>query len=858
MDTFEKIFDIILNTEKTLVFTSETMARNTLSVFLKGNKGKAVFTERFQSWDTFLLSLSDTRGKRAVTETERRVFVSSFLRKEGEGKLSHFASNDYSESLPAFTKYISSLLPYFPSSSDPERSNIPPSILQEMDLIRGGYEEYLSSHSLYEKNYLSRDLEKIEKGKYVFVFPSSFTSTFASVILKSGKVEEIEIPECSNPLPLHSYRNSISEIRGVMRMIEKDLLSEDPDDIAITSSSLDTYRPYMEEEAKKRDIPLIFTSFSPLSSYPEGKILEAMYEAVKTNWSLEEVKNLILDPSFPFKDRNLLVAIIRIGVDMKMEGGGYRKWMKAFDTAINNEKKYKCAKEAKDLFSSIYIAVEMIVKAKNSLDAERRIREFRDTFLLEGVWDEKSDRILGSILEILEEMKEMEDSNTFRVFLSILRDTSYVEKAEGIKGVRVYSYPASAGLSVKKHYIMGLDDKSTSMVLDDYPFLPKDGKRETVDLGSALLSLYSNPSFSSFTYISGTTTAYDGSRLLPVPFLSSTIEVTEVERDSYSEEREKERKLKPTLSESLSYEVAEHTVMKRRGIKTEVDPLLDSPLEFSVSEIKSWDICPYKGYAQSILKIRKSEWECEMEDHFEKGNILHETIQKALEEKKSFAAFDEDTLLRHLENALEKSMNQNRIPDEGVRLHIKKDIEKHIASFSSSFGHDFFSQGILVKNEMSITGHALGENAFVRGRLDTVLKDRDGKWYILDYKLRGTNDYNPTLIEENSLQLILYYRLLTDEKSIWDKEVEKETGIEVEYGGFYSLMDESFKVLWPEVKKTRSVNGFSLDIVKLDAEKRIKSILNHMKNGMITPDSSEDNCKNCEYKRLCRGRFVAR
>ena len=78
-------------------------------------------------------------------------------------------------------------------------------------------------------------------------------------------------------------------------MIEKDLLSEDPDDIAITSSSLDTYRPYMEEEAKKRDIPLIFTSFSPLSSYPEGKILEAMYGAVKTNWSLQEVKNLILD-----------------------------------------------------------------------------------------------------------------------------------------------------------------------------------------------------------------------------------------------------------------------------------------------------------------------------------------------------------------------------------------------------------------------------------------------------------------------------------------------------------------------------------------------------------------------------------
>ena len=80
----------------------------------------------------------------------------------------------------------------------------------------------------------------------------------------------------------------------------------------------------------------------------------------------------------------------------------------------------------------------------------------------------------------------------------------------------------------------------------------------------------------------------------------------------------------------------------------------------------------------------------------------------------------------------------------------------------------------------------------------------------------------------------------------------------MEYGGFYSLMDESFKVLWPQVKKTRSVIGFSLDIVKLDAEKRIERIVSNMNKGMITPDSSEENCKNCEYKRLCRGRFVAR
>ena len=115
MDTKEEIDSIILNTDKTLVFTSETMARNTLSDFISTHPGRAVFKDRFISWDRFLLTLCDIKNKREVTDTERIAFVSLFIKKHGLDYLSYFVDSKYSESIPSFTRYISRILPYLPN-----------------------------------------------------------------------------------------------------------------------------------------------------------------------------------------------------------------------------------------------------------------------------------------------------------------------------------------------------------------------------------------------------------------------------------------------------------------------------------------------------------------------------------------------------------------------------------------------------------------------------------------------------------------------------------------------------------------------------------------------------------------------
>ena len=205
-----------------------------------------------------------------------------------------------------------------------------------------------------------------------------------------------------------------------------------------------------------------------------------------------------------------------------------------------------------------------------------------------------------------------------------------------------------------------------------------------------------------------------------------------------------------------------------------------------------------------------------------------------------------------MSHAIDESRKIGRIPDDAVESHIYSSIWRKLAGFKESKGIEYYEDKELVANEKSFSGHVLGEKVNLKGRIDTILKDNEGKLYIIDYKLKGDDDWSKDNLDDMSLQVILYYMLVTSDTA--DKEISIDSDTIVESGGFYSLGNKKFRIVWPTV----GTQGFTLDAVIINANDRINEILDHIKNGDITPDPSEDNCKNCDYKRLCRGRFVAK
>lgn len=139
-----------------------------------------------------------------------------------------------------------------------------------------------------------------------------------------------------------------------------------------------------------------------------------------------------------------------------MEDRGRKSWMRVLDG------------DERELFKEIADKAESIVKSTRSSLTLKHIQEFRDTFFEDGEWNEEDDRVFGSALEILSSMGDEEIPGLFRLFLSLIDETAYVERSDDEKGIRVYAYPASAGLITPVHYIIGLDDRTTRMKIDDY------------------------------------------------------------------------------------------------------------------------------------------------------------------------------------------------------------------------------------------------------------------------------------------------------------------------------------------------------------------------------------------------------
>ncbi len=842
MNEVDKIYSALSDTEKILVFTSQTAAQNALSSYIASHPGKAVFRDRALSWDSFYLSLLDTKGKRNVTKTGRKVFAYSFLKNGGLERLKYFASAEYPESLLAYSSSIASLLPYFPSPDDPIKKHMSSAMLQDAGILRTAYSEFLEKKGLYEKNYLVPDYSKIEKDRYIFVFPRTFTSSKVDDILSLGIVDVIDSPDAADT-PLVEYPNALSEIRWTLREIEEDRKIYRDDEIAISSSSLSTYRPYLESEAKKRDIPLVFTSAKPLSEYPEGRFLHQIYSTVMSSWSFDETKKLILSPQFPFKDREMMISILRHGVDRKMEDKGIRSWLRVLSP------------EEREFFKSLSSAVDGIVKSRRSSLTVALIQKFRDTFFEEGEWNEKDDRVFGSALEILEGMEDEEMNDLYKLFLSLLDETQYVEKSEEEKGIRVYSYPASAGLITPVHYVIGLDDRTTGTKIDDYPFLVSLERPEVKDISSPILSVYRSPVFTKKLVISGTTEGFDGARLLPPLFLDSTIRSRKDIDDGYSEERalwieNTPPENRPYISQSEGYRKARNTSLRGRREDVIVAPFTDENISISVSSMKNFDLCPYRGYAQQRLKLRDKDFEPQLEDPTKIGELLHDTVEEALAKAGTIGDIDIEEMQQLFLVKLSEKEKSSEIPTHYAAAHVKGRFLDSIGEVKNSTKAAIYEKYRLVQNEKTVKDIPLTGNLTMNGRVDTILMNEEtGDAYIIDWKTTGTTDYSSDL-PEISLQVILYAVLL-----------ENDDSLSVKGGAFYSFSKENYKIIWPtenylQKGNRRASEGFDVNAMKNEIEDRLTRIKAALESGNFTPALTEHSCAYCPYFRLCRAKFV--
>lgn len=905
------------------VFPSQVVARSYLEACARENPGTAVFNDSVVSWDQFKANFTRfPKGRTRAVFTDRLLFVHGFFRKgRAMKRLRFYCDPSYPCSEKAYMKSIATGLPGMCRAFDLATMTIRPSVVEnapsdmvhDIDVIVPAYKAFIEGSGLYdpclfEPDFSEKGEDGSSSGDYVIVFPGAFSDPYAADALRFCRTvgDDLEgVLLKSNALPkLRLFSNSTAETMACMRRVYGLLASGVlPNDIAISCPNVDAYRPYLEQEALKRDVRLTFADAKPLSQYVPGRFFRALLRVRDENYSMDSMKALLLDPSFPFKDREQVVGIIEAAIRCKIQDGPLSAWTARLSMMGRESLAVR--------LSQIGEGIAAVVDCRDAAMLHENVMVLVKDLFGEGVWtkeysnddglENENARVFGSCVAELGTLSlhakllcSERTPDLFSLFVDILGDKKYAPNT-GKDNVRVYGYPLDAGLAVKHHFAIGLTDSNTRVLRNPYPFLPKEktrGMSDVLQIGDYILGLYSlvswrpcMASMSSDTYcdcdvwLSSSEEGVAGADVVPVMFLGEgrCVSVHDIEDDSLQDELRlwtegRGGLASATQSQKDCFEASYGAAFDYRPEPEFAAPSL--PYSMGVSRIKQYEACPYKGFATSILKLNQPSFEPKMDDAAQVGGILHTAIQKALKEAGSLRAMSPARLKSIFHQELEDYSRRPDSTDASHIAYIRKRYEDILSLvFSDKTAEPFLDMQFLAMEEE--TSSFLKEGAIVLwGEADCVLKDDEG-YAILDFKKNAGSYYNRNDLDGTSLQLAVYARMLGRNRRF---------GASPRFGAYYSIEDGKFRYVWPHMQFGRSGEGFeyshgddafecvdgdvdcvqvqggqgdaSQQFVEDNCTRRLKDLSDMIGGARFHAEPKDgDACKNCAFYTLCRGGF---
>ncbi len=951
MNSVDKMVELLClkSNETTFVFTSEVVARSFLEACARKNPNKAFFKDCAISWDTFQEKFTSyPRDKVRAIFTDRLLFVQQYfslqgaMQKGAKNELKYYCDSKYSCSEPAYMRSIAKALPNmckaFDLSSqesasqggvlqkenlqllDKVKEYAPAEMQADLQKLVPAYKAYLEQHglydsALYEPNFKQTASDGTSAKDYTLVFPQTFSKAAVLKALEDCKSVDFESSEDIPKLKL--FTNSLAELRACLREVHS-LLSNNvkPNDIAISCADYDAYMPYLNQEAQQRDITLTFNNARPISSYIPGKFFSALLRVKAENYSFASMKDLLLNLEFPYKDRELLVSILEKAVRCKCKEGPLYKWAYKFERlnppALEEKKRLleidKGIRSVVDCKDPVKLRINVMILLKDLFAEKSWTEEQEENDSLEALNARifgSCERELGNLSTHAKDVDLGKNGDLFGLFVDILKDAVYRPNT-GKGNINVYKYPVAAGLAVKYHFVLGLTESNSKVLLNPYPCLPLETAKtleEVKALEDEILKLHSQSLEGGYAWLSSAEEGFSGADVIPTIFLKEDrkVKVREVKPDSFAQEISvwKERKQPAvefaiTQKQKACFEKACESALSYDKA-TSFAPV-PKPFPISVSMVKNFEECPYKGYAACKLKLSGTDFEPVMDDAAQIGNILHKALQRALEnsDAKSIESIKKEDLLAQLETVLVEYEKTPEATDSVHVAHIRnkyskvlplilecveeepeepqEDAKKKAKKDKPTDKKTQVQLGLMtcIQDEkgkyvgieyqaQDLIPEETEEKGVIKftGRMDCVLQDSEG-YAVIDLKKNAKNHYAGKLDKVN-LQVAIYAKM-----------IEKEFGEIPKIGAFYSFEEGKFKFVWPkfgstsqydnffytETEDVQDINKSQNEYVDENYKARVKELgrIVSQKDFRAEP-KVQKTCDTCSYYNLCRGGF---
>ncbi|HRY73809.1 MAG TPA: PD-(D/E)XK nuclease family protein [Spirochaetia bacterium] len=542
------------------VLPSEIAAEAWLERALVLGGEEALEAGRFLGWDSFKeLVSAEAEGAGPADDFLRTIFAASYLSANAkEPRLRVLVPPEHAGLHAPFAPCVAAGLPRLRSLSLAvrRRGGPPPSgaLADWLDIHRA-YEAFLSEQRLYEPSYLPRRLRDPGR-RFLVLFPELIEdfAEYEEGLKASGFVRVLSLAEAlagaasgdmaapasggavpggaatrdggraAAPLRLARPGSGLAELRSLLRGIGR-LLDEGeaPESLVVTVCGLDTYRPYLEREARLLSVPLDFRSGKALSAYPGPRLFKAAGEAAGSGFAFDAMRDLLLSPAWPWKDPALNRDLVRAGAARCAlapwpaapgEGGGAARGAApapeqtpaAGRTAGRLVDPWEASLPGAEGGAALlgrYRTLRRRIAAMSAAESFAALRKayaaFRKELFSDEGWEPLADASLARAVDELDGLCRAEEKaglpveSPFGIFLRVLDQKRYVPQG-GSGGVRVYEWRVGAGLAPERHFVLGASQDALSVTYSRFGFLREDERRglgaEEADATPAFIAAY--------------------------------------------------------------------------------------------------------------------------------------------------------------------------------------------------------------------------------------------------------------------------------------------------------------------------------------------------------------------------------
>ena len=674
--------------------------------------------EQFLAWDKFKEKYlgAHLQGKHAVPSLLKKLFVYNLIQENAEAAargtplFKSIINPEFASESQAFADWISSNLSslnlwherYTKWLSENQLKEEDDADLENQDylFLYKRYSEFLGDE-MFEPSWLKAEFFETEK-TFIIFYPEQLQdfSEYEQIFNCAQNIIQIVLPKEVSSVPkIYSYPDARMELRRTVLQIRNLIQTKvaRPEEIALHTSEIETYVPYIKREFEKYCIPFVIRTGIPMTKNCAGSIFENIYTCEKENFSYNSVRALLLNTYIPWKKLDFNQQFIEkansyhclLNYDSNEKND---VWIKAFS-------KSKADEAGLVFYKSLKRSIRAFVNSKSFFALAQAWFSFKNEFLDESFSVEANNilsrciKTLDSFIELEQEYfekKKLKVSSPYKIFLSEIKNSSYRAQEE-LLGVNIFNYKLAATSAYKFNFIINCSQSAVNVVYKPLSFLNNIKRAQlnfpdTNDSSSAFIRLYAreNAVFSyseqSFSGFQIPHSFFEEAELAPgeTPFMEldkndfilgeknfllkkqnqlAVISKNQIEEYKIWKEKndfnatqfsEKSPSVKNALKVPLDFVLKtnrsgeENAASNLKGKDAEVEAIYKNQniIKITQTDLKNFFDCPRKWLLQNVLFLKEDSLDLKLFDKYSEGTINHKILELLFARLKKIPLYD--------------------------------------------------------------------------------------------------------------------------------------------------------------------------------------------------------------------------